>query len=131
MGATPFRVGLAAVAMNVALDAAPVRRLGAPGLVLASVGVNLFAVVLLALALERALGRIAWWGLSGDLLANTLAVAGAAGALIFLAAARLLGIRDGGRILGGRHRAEPRDGACRCRGLQPGTVRQRWSCRER
>ena len=133
-GATPFRVGLAAVVLNVVLDAALVRPFGAPGLVLASVGVNLLAVVLLAVALDRALGRIGWWGLSGDLLAKALAglvaaaaawslwqisgahqlaqvlplallrlaVAGAAGALVFLAAARLLGIRDGERILRGR-----------------------------
>jgi putative peptidoglycan lipid II flippase len=133
-GATPFRVGLAAVAMNVLLDAALVRWFGAPGLVLASVGVNLFAVLLLAIALDRTLGRIAWWGLSGDLLAKALAgllaapaawglwqlsgslrlaealpvallrlaVAGGAGVLMFLAVARLLGIRDGERILRGR-----------------------------
>ena len=107
---------------------------GRGGLVLASVGVNLLAVVLLAIALDRALGRIAWWGLSGDLLAKTLAgllaalvawglwqvsgalqladalpmallrlaAAGAGGALMFLAVARLLGIRDGERILRGR-----------------------------
>ncbi|WP_216900531.1 murein biosynthesis integral membrane protein MurJ [Synechococcus sp. CCY 9618] len=133
-GATPFRVGLASVVLNVVLDAALVQRFGAPGLVLASVGVNLFAALLLAIALERALGGIAWWSLSGDLLAKTLAgllaalaawslwqmggvlpqseafpmallrlaAAGAAGALTFLAVARLLGIRDGERILRGR-----------------------------
>lgn len=77
-GATPFRIGLVGIAVNGALDAALVRSLGAPGLVLASVGVNLVAVLLMGKALERALGPFPWPALLTDLLVRMIPGVGAA-----------------------------------------------------
>jgi putative peptidoglycan lipid II flippase len=63
-GETPFRISVVNILLNGLLDAVLVQGLGAPGLVLATVGVNVFSMVWLAVGLHRRLGGMDWGGRS-------------------------------------------------------------------
>jgi len=78
-GDTPFRISVVNIFVNALLDYLLVKPFGAPGLVLATVGVNSISVVALLWVLNRKLNGLPWqeWGL--PLLGLTLggAIAGA------------------------------------------------------
>ena len=59
-GNTPFRISLANIGLNALLDYLLISRYGAPGLVLATVGVNLISVVVLLILLDRKIGGLPW-----------------------------------------------------------------------
>ncbi|MGF1534922.1 MAG: murein biosynthesis integral membrane protein MurJ [Elainellaceae cyanobacterium] len=59
-GATPFRISIANIFLNAVLDYWLVDAFGAPGLVLATVGVNLVSMALLLWLLNRRLGGLGW-----------------------------------------------------------------------
>ncbi|MGF1513251.1 MAG: murein biosynthesis integral membrane protein MurJ [Elainellaceae cyanobacterium] len=59
-GATPFRISIANIFLNALLDYWLVNAYGAPGLVLATVGVNAVSMVLLLILLDRRLGGLPW-----------------------------------------------------------------------
>ncbi|MEG4507440.1 murein biosynthesis integral membrane protein MurJ [Microcoleus sp. F6_B4] len=64
-GETPFRVSIINIFLNALLDYLLVGAFGAPGLVLATVGVNLLSMVMLLYLLDKKLGRLPWgqWSL--------------------------------------------------------------------
>lgn len=64
-GKTPFRISAANILLNIVLDYFLVKAFAAPGLVLASMGVNLTAMVMLLWCLHRQLGGLPWreWSL--------------------------------------------------------------------
>ncbi len=71
-GHTPFRISMVNIFLNALLDYILVKPLGAPGLILATVGVNLTSMVMLLWLLDRKLNGLPWqeWilpilGLSG------------------------------------------------------------------
>lgn len=78
-GQTPFRISLVNIVLNGVLDFFFIRWLGAPGLVLATVGVNVFSTLALTAVLHRRLRLplLEWSGLIG-LLVGLSAVAGTA-----------------------------------------------------
>ena len=145
-GQTPFRISMAGIGLNVIFDwllvggptpsglVLPALNSGAPGLVLATVVVNLVSCVVLLLALQQRLGRlplISWgrdtlllgvaalvaalaaWGLAngikwhGDLLGLMLQVGlcGAVGAVLYGLIASALGVAEA-RQLGQQLRAK-------------------------
>ncbi|MEM1426062.1 MAG: murein biosynthesis integral membrane protein MurJ, partial [Cyanobacteria bacterium P01_H01_bin.130] len=57
---TPFRISLINIAVNVLLDWLLVQQFGAPGIVLATVGVNLTALVAFLIILNHRLGGFPW-----------------------------------------------------------------------
>ena len=59
-GETPFRISVFNIFLNALLDYLFVHPLGAPGLILATVGVNLTSMVMLLWALNRKLGGLPW-----------------------------------------------------------------------
>ena len=59
-GATPFRISIANIFLNALLDYWLVQSYGAPGLVLATVGVNTVSMALLLALLDRKLGGLPW-----------------------------------------------------------------------
>lgn len=59
-GNTPFRVSVANIFLNVLLDFLFIRWFGAPGLVLATVGVNIVSMVALLVLLDRKIGGLPW-----------------------------------------------------------------------
>jgi putative peptidoglycan lipid II flippase len=59
-GDTPFRISTVNIFLNALLDYLLVRPLGAPGLVLATVGVNLISMVVLLWFLHRKLNGLPW-----------------------------------------------------------------------
>ncbi|NJN04912.1 MAG: murein biosynthesis integral membrane protein MurJ [Leptolyngbyaceae cyanobacterium RM1_1_2] len=59
-GETPFRISIFNIFLNALLDYLLVTRLGAPGLVLATVGVNIFSMLLLLVLLDRRLNGLPW-----------------------------------------------------------------------
>lgn len=63
-GDTPFRISLVNIFINALLDFLLVGPFGAPGLVLATVGVNLISMVWLSIILNRRLNGLPWrqWG---------------------------------------------------------------------
>jgi putative peptidoglycan lipid II flippase len=63
-GGTPFRISLISIVLNALFDWLLIKVLGAPGLVLATVGVNLISLVVLTWILSRRLGGmpLAEWG---------------------------------------------------------------------
>lgn len=75
---TPFRISIINIFLNALLDFLLVRSLGAPGLVLATVGVNLISVVMLLVLLDRKLNGLPWrsWSRPILLLAAGSSVAG-------------------------------------------------------
>ena len=64
-GETPFRVSIFNILLNAVLDYLLVGAFGAPGLVLATVGVNLVSMVMFLYLLDKKLGGLPWreWSL--------------------------------------------------------------------
>lgn len=79
-GKTPFRISLANIFLNIVLDYLLVKAFAAPGLVLASMGVNLTAMLMLLWCLHRRLDGLPWreWSLSIIGLIGASGVAGLA-----------------------------------------------------
>jgi putative peptidoglycan lipid II flippase len=77
-GNTPFRISIINIFINALLDFLLVRSFGAPGLVLATVGVNLISMVMLLVLLDRKLDGLPWrsWSQPIGLLALASTVAG-------------------------------------------------------
>ncbi|HIK44374.1 MAG TPA: polysaccharide biosynthesis C-terminal domain-containing protein, partial [Leptolyngbyaceae cyanobacterium M65_K2018_010] len=74
-GQTPFRISLINIVLNAILDFGLIRWLGAPGLVLATVGVNVFSTLAMVAILHRRLGGLplaSWSGAIASL--TTLAI---------------------------------------------------------
>jgi putative peptidoglycan lipid II flippase len=63
-GQTPFRISLVNIGLNAVLDYFFIRWFGAPGLVLATVGVNITSTLAMLVLLDRKLGGLPWfdWG---------------------------------------------------------------------
>ena len=59
-GDTPFRISVFNIGLNALLDFILINRYGAPGLVLATVGVNLVSMVALLVVLSRKLNGLPW-----------------------------------------------------------------------
>lgn len=59
-GDTPFRITVVNIFLNAVLDYLLVGRLGAPGVVLATVVVNIFSVIALTYFLDRKLNGVGW-----------------------------------------------------------------------
>ncbi|NET16951.1 MAG: murein biosynthesis integral membrane protein MurJ [Okeania sp. SIO1H6] len=77
-GETPFKISVINIFLNVALDYLLVNAFGAPGLVLATVGVNLISMVIFLWLLDRKLNGLPWgeWLMPfTGLIAGTLATA--------------------------------------------------------
>ncbi len=79
-GQTPFRISLINIVLNGVLDFFFIRWLGAPGLVLATVGVNVFSTLALTVLLHRKLRGLPLgeWGGAIALLTLLSAIAGTA-----------------------------------------------------
>jgi putative peptidoglycan lipid II flippase len=77
-GKTPFRISVVNILLNIVLDYFLVKTFAAPGLVLASMGVNLTAMVMLLWCLHRQLGGLPWreWSLP---ILGLIAASGVAG----------------------------------------------------
>lgn len=77
-GETPFRVSIVNIFLNAVLDFFMVRAFGAPGLVLATVGVNIISMLALLILLDRKLNGLplAEWSKPIALLTGASAVAG-------------------------------------------------------
>ncbi len=75
---TPFRVSAFNIFLNALLDYLLVKSFGAPGLVLATVGVNIISMVLLLWLLDRKLGGLPW-GEWSKCFAGLIAAAAVAG----------------------------------------------------
>ena len=59
-GDTPFRISVLNIGLNALLDFILISRYGAPGLVLATVGVNLVSMVALLVLLARKINGLPW-----------------------------------------------------------------------
>ena len=59
-GNTPFRISVANIFLNAALDYVLVKPFSTPGLVLATVGVNIISMVMLVWLLDRKLNGLPW-----------------------------------------------------------------------
>lgn len=70
-GVTPFRISVINIFLNVLFAAVFVQWLGASGLVLATVAVNIISMVALLIALDRALHGIPWWNWSAPIIGLT------------------------------------------------------------
>ncbi|MEN9227847.1 MAG: murein biosynthesis integral membrane protein MurJ [Gloeomargarita sp. GXS_bins_116] len=79
-GETPFRLSLVGIGLNALLDWGLVQVMGAPGLALATAGVNLVTFLGLFVLLHRRLGGLPWRAWLGVLLQIT-AVSGLGGAV--------------------------------------------------
>jgi putative peptidoglycan lipid II flippase len=77
-GHTPFRISLVNIGLNALLDFWLIRWLGAPGLVLATVGVNIVATLAMVMILNRRLGGLPLVKWGGAIAALT-ALSGLAG----------------------------------------------------
>jgi putative peptidoglycan lipid II flippase len=79
-GQTPFRISLVNIGLNAVLDYFFMRWFGAPGLVLATVGVNITSTLAMVYLLDRKLNGIPWlqWSKSIVLLTLLSGVAGLA-----------------------------------------------------
>jgi putative peptidoglycan lipid II flippase len=77
-GKTPFRISVVNILLNIVLDYFLVKTFAAPGLVLASMGVNLTAMLMLLWCLHRQLGGLPWreWSLP---ILGLIAASGVAG----------------------------------------------------
>ncbi len=77
---TPFRISVFNIGLNALLDYFFIRWFGAPGLVLATVGVNILSILAMVVVLNRKLDGIPWlrWGRSIAVLTALSAVAGVA-----------------------------------------------------
>ena len=77
-GETPFKVSVFNIFLNALLDYLLINAFGAPGLVLATVGVNLISMVIFLWLLDRKLGGLPWgeWLIPfASLIAGSLATA--------------------------------------------------------
>jgi putative peptidoglycan lipid II flippase len=72
-GDTPFKISLFNIFLNVILDLIFIKSLGAPGLVLATVGVNLSSTLMLLYLLNRKLNGLPWIEWSFPILGLTAA----------------------------------------------------------
>lgn len=72
-GQTPFRISLVNIVLNAVLDFWFIRWFGAPGLVLATVGVNITSALTMVVILDRRLSGLPWIDWSKPILALTLA----------------------------------------------------------
>lgn len=77
---TPFRISLVNIGLNAVLDFFFIRWFGAPGLVLATVGVNIVSTLAMVALLDRKLNGIPWlqWGRSIFMLTLLSGLAGLA-----------------------------------------------------
>jgi putative peptidoglycan lipid II flippase len=77
-GDTPFRISIINIGINAVLDYFLVKPFGAPGLVLATVGVNVISMVALLWCLNRKLNGLPWqeWGIPVLQLTLASAIAG-------------------------------------------------------
>lgn len=77
-GQTPFRISLVNIGLNAFLDFWFIRWFGAPGLVLATVGVNVTSAFAMVILLDRRLNGLGWvaWGRPIALLTGLSATAG-------------------------------------------------------
>ncbi|HEY9749146.1 MAG TPA: murein biosynthesis integral membrane protein MurJ [Allocoleopsis sp.] len=79
-GDTPFRISIINIFLNAVLDFFLIEPFGAPGLVLATVGVNVTSSIALLVILHRRLHGLPWRELSWPILGLTLSSAIAGGA---------------------------------------------------
>lgn len=93
-GQTPFRISLVNIGLNAVLDYFFIRWFGAPGLVLATVGVNVTSTLAMIVLLDRKLNGIPWlgWGRPIGLLTGLSAIAGLAAWGTRLGLEQVLGI---------------------------------------
>ena len=79
-GQTPFRISLVNIGLNAVLDFFFIRWFGAPGLVLATVGVNITSTIALVVLLDRKLNGLPWlqWGRTILMLSMLSGLAGLA-----------------------------------------------------
>ncbi|KPQ37967.1 MAG: peptidoglycan lipid II flippase MurJ [Phormidium sp. OSCR] len=98
-GQTPFRVSIANIFLNVLLDYFFIQWFGAPGLVLATMGVNVVSMVALLILLDRKIGGLPWLEWAAPIASLTLLsfVTGMAGWGIYQGLQRVLG--EGGFLL--------------------------------
>ena len=92
-GETPFRISIINIFLNGLLDYLLVGAFGAPGLVLATVGVNLVSMIMLLYLLDKKLGGLPW----GEWSLPFLGLASASSLTAFTALATLQGCQ---RVLG-------------------------------
>ncbi|NJK59900.1 MAG: murein biosynthesis integral membrane protein MurJ [Oscillatoriales cyanobacterium SM2_1_8] len=80
-GETPFRISIAGIGLNALFNYLAVSRFGAPGLALATAGVNAISLGLLLFLLQRRLGPFPWrtWGQPFVLLLGFALLAGGVG----------------------------------------------------
>jgi putative peptidoglycan lipid II flippase len=92
-GQTPFRISVFNILLNIILDWFFVKPFGAPGLVLATVGVNCSSMLMLLWLLDRKLNGLPWreWGLPILGLTAGSIVAGVASYGALVASGQLLG----------------------------------------
>ncbi len=94
-GTTPFRISVANIFLNAVLDYVLVKPFSTPGLVLATVGVNIISMVMLVWLLDRKLNGLPWrewaWPLMG--LAIGSFVAGVASWSTFWGCQQIWGTR--------------------------------------
>jgi putative peptidoglycan lipid II flippase len=98
-GQTPFRVSIANIFLNVLLDYFFIQWFGAPGLVLATMGVNVVSMVALLILLDRKIGGLPWLEWAAPIASLTILsfVTGMAGWGIYEGLQRVLG--EGGFLL--------------------------------
>jgi putative peptidoglycan lipid II flippase len=92
-GDTPFRISIVNIFINAILDFILVKPFGAPGLVLATVGVNLISMVALLVILNRRLNGLPWreWLLPTTGLMVGSAIAGGVAWAVLQGCQRVLG----------------------------------------
>ncbi|NEP18817.1 MAG: murein biosynthesis integral membrane protein MurJ [Leptolyngbya sp. SIO4C1] len=92
-GDTPFRISVVNIFLNALLDYILINLLGAPGLVLATVGVNLVSMVAMLVLLDRKINGLPWldWARPVALLLLASVAAGAAAWGARLGLERILG----------------------------------------
>lgn len=92
-GDTPFRVSVVNIFLNALLDFVLVKPFGAPGLVLATVGVNLVSMVVFLVLLDRRLGGFPWleWSRPFVVLVVSSAIAGLISWLVLRGSETVLG----------------------------------------
>ena len=87
-GDTPFKISIASIFLNALLDYLLINTFGAPGLVLATVGVNIVSMVALMMLLDRKIDGLPWgeWltPFAGLTVASAIAAAASWGSLLGL-----------------------------------------------
>ncbi|MBE9079930.1 murein biosynthesis integral membrane protein MurJ [Romeria aff. gracilis LEGE 07310] len=82
-GETPFRISIVSIFLNAVLDYFLIQLLGPPGLVLATVGVNVVSLFAMVVLLDRKLNGLPWLSWSRPIVLLTLA-SGLAGVACWL-----------------------------------------------